>query len=141
MAAVGAAGPSTELSSSIVLAVPSDYLLDGSGRSKCMEMVDRQAGSSRRVCYSVLGQLCYAKGQCQHQEQTAHPNQGEIKPACPVWRLPAPAPCRASQYNVKRLQFVPTLFWVDEGVALALLPRLAQNRPPPLASCAILMPR
>lgn len=37
----GAKGPWTEISSSIVLAVPSDYLLDGSGRSKCMDMVDR----------------------------------------------------------------------------------------------------
>ncbi|PRW39302.1 Palmitoyl-monogalactosyldiacylglycerol delta-7 chloroplastic [Chlorella sorokiniana] len=55
-------GQSTEISSSIVLAVPTDYLLDGSGRSKCMDMVDR-----------------------------------------------------ASEFNVKRLQFVPTLFWVDTG--------------------------
>lgn len=37
----GSKGPWTEISSSIVLAVPTDYLLDGSGRSKCMDMVDR----------------------------------------------------------------------------------------------------
>ncbi|KAL4438699.1 hypothetical protein ABPG77_006303 [Micractinium sp. CCAP 211/92] len=55
-------GAATEISSSIVLAVPTDYLLNGSGRSTCMDMVDR-----------------------------------------------------ASQYRIKRLQFVPTLFWVDEG--------------------------
>lgn len=40
-AAEGGKGPWTEISSSIVLAVPTDYLLDGSGRSKCMDMVDR----------------------------------------------------------------------------------------------------
>ncbi|KAL4440114.1 hypothetical protein ABPG75_003115 [Micractinium tetrahymenae] len=60
--APAASGGKAEISSSIVLAVPTDYLLDGSGRSKCMDMVDR-----------------------------------------------------ASQYRIKRLQFVPTLFWVDEG--------------------------
>ncbi len=37
----GAKGPWTEISSSIVLAVPTDYLLDGNGRSQCMDMVDR----------------------------------------------------------------------------------------------------
>ncbi|KAI3431611.1 hypothetical protein D9Q98_004660 [Chlorella vulgaris] len=52
----------TPISSSIVLAVPTDYLLDGSGRSTCIDMVER-----------------------------------------------------AAQYDVKRLQFVPTLFWVDNG--------------------------
>lgn len=40
-AAEGGKRPWTEISSSIVLAVPTDYLLDGSGRSKCMDMVDR----------------------------------------------------------------------------------------------------
>lgn len=61
-AATATAQPATELSSSIVLAVPTDYLLDSSGRSRCIDMVQR-----------------------------------------------------AAQYNVNRLQFVPTLFWVDEG--------------------------
>jgi hypothetical protein len=45
-----------------VLAVPTDYLLDGSGHSQCIGMVQR-----------------------------------------------------ASQYKVRRLQFIPTLFWVDNG--------------------------
>lgn len=96
-AATATAQPATELSSSIVLAVPTDYLLDSSGRSRCIDMVQR-----------------------------------------------------AAQYNVNRLQFVPTLFWVDEGAeplprAVArlkcacmprscrqptLLPHLARGEPP-----------
>ena len=42
-AAAAAAPTSTPLSSTVVLAVPSDYLLDGSGRSVCIDIVERAA--------------------------------------------------------------------------------------------------
>lgn len=41
LAAAAGVGAVTPFSSSIVLAVPTDYLMDGSGRSKCIEMVER----------------------------------------------------------------------------------------------------
>ena len=43
-------GGRVEISSSIVLAVPTDYLLDGSGRSKCMEMVERWEAVGWQSC-------------------------------------------------------------------------------------------
>lgn len=50
------------------------------------------------------------------------PGPEEWRPAhsAPFWRCLLPCPpdaSRASQFNVKRLQFVPTLFWVDTGEA------------------------
>lgn len=45
----GGGGGAAEISSSIVLAVPTDYLLDGSGRSKCMEMVDRRGRGRMQI--------------------------------------------------------------------------------------------
>ena len=98
-----------------MLAVPSDYLLDGSGRSKCMDMVDRWGRKRAWVDGgNVLGRNRGQQGAAGGSPWGMGAGGWVPEARRPPPLLP-PTRCSASQFNVKRLQFVPTLFWVDTG--------------------------
>lgn len=131
----GAAAAVTPFSSSVVLAVPTDYLLGGSGSSKCIDLVQRWVvlglAAMHGICWHMPGGwdgsrrkrpcccCCPGAGSSSacHRQRQAQP---ACLPACFSLRGSATAAhsissCRAKRDGVRQLQFVPTLFWVDEG--------------------------
>lgn len=74
--AASAGGRAAEISSSIVLAVPTDYLLDGSDRSECMDMVDRRGSRGRMKGCRAAGKGrrrqrdCASGGACCSEEHS-----------------------------------------------------------------------